>query len=134
VAQNVLLVADDAFDSPEAVPTCVRDLFAVGDAVTVVAPLIAGRLDIAAGDERPRREAAQRARTVVEDLTAAGMVATSKVSADGPYDAVVTELLDHTYDLIVLGTVEKGHWREKGLLDKVHAHTSIPVAEVVIGH
>lgn len=131
--RQLLLVADDALDDPDAVDRCLGRAIEAGDRVRVVAPVMAGRLDVAAGDEAAFEEARARARAVVEALRAAGVEADGEHTESAPGDVVLTEVVKRDHDGVVVVTREEGHWREEGLLERLRSRVQVPVTEVTLG-
>ena len=131
---RVLLVADDVFDSPAAVPACMRDALRASDSVHVVAPIITSHVGVLMDDEAAHEAARARAHTVVERLRDQGIAADGEASDAGPFDAIVTAFLDADFDRVIVGSTEHGHWREKGLLERLHEQVAVPVMNVVVTH
>ena len=131
---RLLVVLDDAFDTFDQVPEWI--VTAVGQAthVYLLAPFIASRVAVLTDDDKARARARTKLKNITDQMAARGITAEGTMSADGPLAAVQTALLDTTYDQIVVGVHADGHWREKGLLDKLRTTTSTLVVPVVVTH
>lgn len=115
---------DDTFDSPDTDVAAWAER-AVLDAkeVHVLAPSLGSRLSVATDDDVPTRNASERLQSVTAHMESVGAHPIGVVSRDGPLQAIETYLLDHDIDRIVVGVTEEGHWREKGLVEKLEAQT-----------
>ena len=131
MSQQVLIIADDAFDEPEVVPAAVEELRDV-DRVHVVAPVIASRLDTLTEDDDAHRDAQDRSRRIVADLEDRGFTATGDYSVEDPLSTAVTELQAGDFDRVVVAVTEQGHWREEGLLEQLRGATDVPVTGVSV--
>jgi hypothetical protein len=132
MADHVLLVVDDTFDDPSAVPTTVEQELEAADDVEVLAPVIGHRLDIATADDKPLRKAQARGERVVSELEGHGVIATLRFTEDGPFGAISEVLIDHSYDKIIVAVREQENWREKRLFERLHNVTDVPVEQVVV--
>lgn len=131
--RHLLLVADDTFDRAEALDSCLDGAIDADDRVRVVAPVMAGPVDVAAGDEEAFAEARRRAKAVVDALREAGVEADGEHTESDPFHVVTTEVLKREYDEVVVVTLDEGHWREDGLLARLRDRIQVPVTEVTLG-
>ena len=132
MARNLLIVADDCFDNADDVPEWLRDKIESFDRVTVVAPIIGNRFAVLADDEALHVQAENRAAFIVGELQKLGVEAEGRHSTAGPYEAVTDELRSGSYEGVVVGLVDGGHWREKRLVERLREATEIPISEVVV--
>jgi len=127
-AERILVVIDDTFDSPETdVPAWVERAVLDAEEVHLLAPSLGSRLSMATDDDAPWQHASERLRSVTAHVESLGAHPVGLVSRDGPLQAIETYLLDHGIDRIVVGVTEEGHWREKGLLEKLREQTDAVV-------
>ena len=111
-------------------PFGVRSLIDAADAIMVIAPALAGRLDWIASDTDTATERAdERLRTVLGQLDELGTPAGGRVAADDPLlafeDAVREFAPDHL--LIALRRRDRAGWQERGLLDRVEGRFGLPM-------
>lgn len=133
--ERILVVVDDVFDHPSAdVPKWVQQAIADAAEVHVIAPLIGSRLSVATDDQAMYDHAHQRLTTVLEHMRSEGAEPIGDVVASGPLEAIDTFLLEHDIDRIVVGVTADGHWREKGLLEKLREHTTATISPVAVHH
>ena len=130
---RVLIVLDDTFDAPSVdLPEWARAAAQNAADLHVIAPYIGSRLSVATADDEPRRQAARRLAIATEHMKSLGVHPVGSVSADSPFEAITTYLLDHEVDRIVLAVTADGHWREKGLIEKVRGATNALVQELPV--
>lgn len=127
-ATRILVVIDDTFDSPDTdVPAWAERAILDAKEVHLLAPSLGSRLSVATDDDEPPLKATERLETVTAHLKSIGALPIGVISRDGPLQAIETYLLDHDIDRIVVGVTEEGHWREKGLLEKLEEQTDVEV-------
>lgn len=129
---HLLVIADDSFDHPSAVPNVVEEVLGDSHRVTVVAPIIASRLDTLTDDEGAHQDAQDRSRRIVEELSERGYDAEGDYSTEGPYDTAITRLAAGDFDGVLVATTGEGHWREDGLLERLREATDVPVTAVAV--
>ena len=131
---RLLIVLDDAFDTFDEVPGWIVAVVGQATHVHLLAPFIASRVAVLTDDDKARARSRAKLKNITDQMTARGVTAEGTVSADGTLAAVQTALLLSTYDQIVIGLHADGHWREKGLLDKLRASTNTPIVPVIVTH
>lgn len=127
---RLLLIADDGFDTPDALPEGLHDAVADADHVHVVAPVIGSRLDTLTEDESIYEDAQARARRIVEGVREHGTDADGDHSESAPLETALAELKAADYDGVIVGVTGAGHWREEGLLEQLRERAEVPVHEV----
>lgn len=121
---RVLIVLDDTFDAPSVdLPQWARTAVQNAADVHVIAPYIGSRLSVLGDDDEPRRQAARRLDLATEHMESLGVHPPGSVSDDSPFEAITTHLLDHEVERIVVAVTADGHWREKGLMEKLRSTT-----------
>jgi hypothetical protein len=132
---RILIVLDDAFDDPELdLPRWIKPALVQADSVHLLAPYVGSRVSVVTDDDEPRMLAARRLDRVNDYLRSIGTQPTRSVSADGPFDAVMTYLLDHDVDRIAIVLTAAGSWRESDLLDKLSRAASASVEGIPAVH
>jgi len=106
------------------VPEWVQRAIVDATEVHVIAPLMGSRLSAATDDQAMYDHAHQRLASVLEHTRSTGATPSGAVVDAGPLAAIQTFLLDHDIDILVVGVTADGHWREKGMLDKLREHTT----------
>lgn len=132
MSERILLIADDGFDGPAALPDAVRDEVTHAAHVEVIAPTIGSRLDTLTEDESIYEDAVARAKRVVQALRDAGIDADGDHSESGPLAAAQARARTEEIDAIVVVTTGEGHWREEGLLEELRSSVDVPVRGVSV--
>jgi len=133
VNERILVVVDDVFDDPSAqVPEWAQRAIVNAAEVHVIAPLMGSRLSAVTDDQAMYDHAHQRLARVLEHMRSTGATPSGAVVDAGPLAAIHTFLLDHDIDRIVVGVTADGHWREKGLLDKLREQTTASVSALIV--
>jgi hypothetical protein len=133
VPTRLLLIADDGFDTPDALPEGLHDAVADADHVHVVAPVIGSRLDTLTEDESIYEDARARAERIVQGVREHGTDADADHSESAPLETAIAELQAGDYDGVIVGVTGEGHWREEGLLEQLRERAEVPVHEVTLG-
>jgi hypothetical protein len=132
---RILIVLDDTFDDPELdLPRWIKPALVEAESVHLLAPYVGSRVSVATDDDDPRRLAARRLDRVNDYLRSIGTQPTRSVSADGPFDAVMTYLLEHDVDRITIVLTAEGSWRERDLLEKLSKAASARVEGIPAVH
>lgn len=130
MADRLLLIADDSFDSVSSLPEELCSLVSQAEHVEVVAPTTGNRLDTLTEDQAIYDDAVARANRVADMVREQGGTAEAHHSESAPLETAQAALKSGAHDAVVVITTGDDHWREEGLLEELRASTDHPVHAV----
>jgi hypothetical protein len=130
MARRLLIAVGQAASSSSQLPFGIRALLDAADEILVITPALATRFEwLASATDRAQERADERLQTVLGQLADLGSEAAGAVGADDPLlafdDAVRQFAPDHLS--IALRAGEASGWQERGLLDKLHQRSGLPM-------
>src|SRR5262245_9141200 len=134
-AKRVLIITNEVVANPAGAPDVVADQVREAWAVYVVAPALTSRLHSWVSDiDAEYKEADEKMRMLVGDLTSAGPVVSGRVGDEDPLQAVADALVEFPADALILGVHASGdaNWRERRFSKKVREHFGLPVTELML--
>src|SRR5262245_36709250 len=103
-AKRVLIITNEVVANPAGAPDVVADQVREAWAVYVVAPALTSRLHSWVSDiDAEYKEADEKMRMLVGDLTSAGPVVSGRVGDEDPLQAVADALVEFPADALILG-------------------------------
>jgi hypothetical protein len=134
-AKRVLIITNEFVANPAGVPDAVADQVREAEAVCVVAPALTSRLHSWVSDiDAEYKEADDRMRMLVGDLSSAGPAVSGRVGDEDPLLAVADALVEFPADALILGVhaSDDANWRERRFGKKVRERFGLPVTEVML--
>lgn len=130
MSDRLLLIADECFDSLDALPDDLCQLVAGSDHVHVVAPTTGTRLETLTEDDAIYEDAIARANRVADLVREQGGTAEAHHSQSAPLETALAALRTGDHDAVAVITTGDDHWREDGLLDDLRDATDHQVHAV----
>jgi GABA permease len=129
-SKRLLILAGTAVADLDELPPSVRALVDAADAVFVVTPTLASRLEWLVSDvDKARHAADARLDTVLEQLRSADVAAEGAVGDDTPLTAIEDHVRSFNPDhiLIALRSSEHADWQERRLVERVEQRFGLPM-------
>jgi len=132
--QKLLVIANETI-AGESLHRHIQEIVAPGGRVVIVAPALSSRLKYLFSDvDGPRAQAQVRLDDSLELLRGQGLTAEGEVGDGNPVRAFQDAVAVYEPDAVLVSTHPPGrsNWLENGVVEKIEAHTDLPVEHVVV--
>lgn len=131
--RRILVIANETLAGARLREEIVRMSAGVAEDVLVVCPALNSQVRTWFSDEDGARDAAgRRLRSMLDELTKAGVSARGEIGDSDPLQALEDALRGFAADAIVISTHAEGssHWLERGVVDAARARFDVPVTHI----